>query len=438
MKKNLEELAEETGFIKRKRKVTAKDFLILMTFGLLGMRFPSLAGMVDASKLKLSREALHQKFTKEAVIFMRSVLVYLLNETLKHASRLESSVLDNFTNIFIIDSTCWKVSDALEEILPGFNNRSSRTNSKLQAVYELKKGLFTFFDVMPGKVTDIAYVKEFHCLIKKGNLFIMDLGYFSMEFFKEINDAGAYFISRLFIGRQYLFKNNLEPIKLEKLVHLIKTDNFEMEVLIGSSKKNIYVPSRLIVMRLSEEIAKERRRRHLYKCKHQRRGNARELNLEMCGWTVMVTNVPKKILPANLIYPFYRLRWQIELTFKQFKSILQIDKGDTGNINRFMCEVYGKLITAVLVHYMHTSINNRVWSESKRELSFEKLWKRIQERAFKIMELLFKSFRLAIKFLEYELKYLEEYCIKFKQRSRQSSLEAIHIKPSHFKQVRLT
>jgi len=59
-------VAHTTGFIKRQRNLAARDFLILMTIGQLGMKHPSLAAMVDAIRARISREALHQRFTEEA------------------------------------------------------------------------------------------------------------------------------------------------------------------------------------------------------------------------------------------------------------------------------------------------------------------------------------------------------------------------------------
>jgi hypothetical protein len=37
---------------------------------------------------------------------------------------------------------------------------------------------------------------------------------------------------------------------------------------------------------------------------------------------------------------------------------------------------------AVLIHRIHADINIRLWDTRRRELSMEKLYKRIQERAF--------------------------------------------------------
>ncbi len=145
----------------------------------------------------------------------------------------------------------------------------------------------------------------------------------------------------------------------------------------------------------------------------------------MCDWIIMITNVPEKLLRPEKIYTFYRIRWQIELLFKQLKSILRIHKSATGKENRLRCELYGKLIVAVLTHRIHGFLNAESWNTDRRELSMDKFWKRLQERAFSFMRIMLKSFKQAILYLYREIKGFIKDCFKLKQPARQSSLEML-------------
>ncbi|MCB9772966.1 MAG: transposase [Nitrospiraceae bacterium] len=78
-----------------------------------------------------------------------------------------------------------------------------------------------------------------------------------------------------------------------------------------------------------------------------------------CDWTLFITNAPEAWLPLNMVRALYTLRWQIELVFKQFKSILRVHHSTTSNEHRVRCELYGKWITAVWVHRLHTGANHR-------------------------------------------------------------------------------
>ncbi|APM38848.1 transposase [Clostridium kluyveri] len=48
------------------------------------------------------------------------------------------------------------------------------------------------------------------------------------------------------------------------------------------------------------------------------------------------------------IHEIYSLRWQVELIFKIWKSIFHISNVKPVKIERFKCQLYGKLILLVL------------------------------------------------------------------------------------------
>jgi hypothetical protein len=130
-----------------------------------------------------------------------------------------------------------------------------------------------------------------------------------------------------------------------------------------------------------------------------------------------------------MIRPFYSLEWQIELLFEQIKTVLCIHKSNTGKENRLRCEIYGKLIMAVIIHRVHADINVRLWNSKRRELSMEKLYKRFQERVFIILDLLLASLQKAIAYLQDEMLRLIKNCMKSRQRSRRFTLEIIEYGP---------
>ena len=57
-------------------------------------------------------------------------------------------------------------------------------------------------------------------------------------------------------------------------------------------------------------------------------------------------------------------------------------RSNTHNVHRLKCEIYGKLIMALLICRIHGGINARLWNSTKRELSFDKLYKRDARTGF--------------------------------------------------------
>jgi hypothetical protein len=171
------------------------------------------------------------------------------------------------------------------------------------------------------------------------------------------------------------------------------------------------VPCRLICLRVSEEIANERRRR-LRKELLQNGYNPSRFRLELCVWTLIVTNIPEEWLSPEMARALYTLRWQIELLFKQLKSVLRVHESNTSNQHRLRSELYGKLIMAVLIHHIHSRLNVLLWNREHREVSMDKLYKRIAERAFPLLSRFLLSIKKAARYLHDEISQFLFHCQK--------------------------
>ena len=127
----------------------------------------------------------------------------------------------------------------------------------------------------------------------------------------------------------------------------------------------------------------------------------------------------------NSVSALKTVQVQLARIFKQLKSVLAIHKSGTGKEHRFRCELLGKLIVAILIHRIHSDMNIKLWNTKRQEVSMDKLYKRIQERAFIIMGKLLTSLSEALKFLTCELERLMKNCRKLNQKSRPSSLQSL-------------
>ena len=87
-------------------------------------------------------------------------------------------------------------------------------------------------------------------------------------------------------------------------------------------------------------------------------------------------------------------------------------------------DYYAKFM-AVLIHCLHADINIKLWNTTRRELSMDKLHKRIQERAFLLMRVLLSSIKEASLFFKGEIEYLIKNCMKNRQRSRMTTIEML-------------
>ncbi len=422
-KGRLNRWAKQTGFLKRKGKLSPYDFVVLMTIGQLGMKHPSLAGMATAIETRISRVALHYRFSKAAAAFLLKCLHFVLQQKFSRMGQINTKLLRPFRRVLLVDSSSWDISEKLRSVLPGSGGAASGANCKLQAVYDYKHSELAFLDVTAGTVPDNRYTDHLPDLLQKGDLLLIDQGYFKLSTLADIIAKGAFFLTRFLVRTILKDAITQAPIDLAKHLRQVQSNACEMNVLMGGEKLS-HVACRLIALRVSEQIANERRRRLKKEAKKKGRVVSKH-HLHMCGWTLLITNVPQRWLALEMVRALYTVRWQIELLFKQLKSILRIHQSDTGKENRLRCELYGKLIGAVIIHRIHAAQNNRIWNTKRRQVSMEKLYKRLQERAFTLLGLLFSSVPEAVAYLRDQIKRIIPACLKGQQPTRMTTLEIL-------------
>ena len=388
------------------------------------MKHPSLAGMVTAIDARISRVALHYRFSKEAAAFLLKCLQFVLKQKVSRIGTIDTKLLRPFHRVLLVDSSSWDVSEKLYDILPGCGGSASAANCKLQTVYDYKRGELEFLDVTAGTVPDNRYTDHLPSLLQKDDLLLVDQGYFKLQTLLAIEEKGAFFLTRFLVRTVVNDPLTKIPFDLEECLSAMDSNTCEMDVLMGEGVKAPQVPCRLIALRVSEQIANERRRRLKKEAKKKGRTVSKH-HLRMCDWTLLITNVPQRWLPLEMVRVLYTVRWQIELLFKQLKSIVRVHQSDTGKENRLRCELYGKLIGAVLIHRIHASETNRLWNTKRREVSMDKFYKRFQERAFTLMRMLFANVSEALEYLRSQLALIIPACMKNRQRSRPTTLECL-------------
>ena len=77
--------------------------------------------------------------------------------------------------------------------------------------------------------------------------------------------------------------------------------------------------------------------------------------LALNDWAVLVTNASQEMMSLTEAFALRRIRWQIELLFKLWKSHNHIDKWRSEKPLRILCEVYAKLIVTIIQHWISLS-----------------------------------------------------------------------------------
>ncbi len=218
-------------------------------------------------------------------------------------------------------------------------------------------------------------------------MIIRDFGYFSLPVLKEIIKQKAYIVSRL-QTKIHIFQNDETQISFEKLYAWMKKNNITQlhkNVLIGKIDK---IPVRLYAETVPEEIYQKRLQK-IEKYNKKKGHKTSDDYKARIRFNLFITNVDEEKLPTEKIYSLYKLRWQIELIFKNLKSNIKIDKLRPVKFNRFMCILYAKLQLYVL--------NNQIFNMTRKTMYLKKNKLLSRDKCFKTLIADFEILRKLIK-----------------------------------------
>jgi hypothetical protein len=172
----------------------------------------------------------------------------------------------------------------------------------------------------------------------------------------------------------------------------------------------------LIILRNPKQVTEKRRRRA--KDHAKKRGTSLSQSyLFLLGWTLFVTNAPETMISLKHVYDFYRMRWQIELIFKLWKSYCGLNSILGWRKVRVLTELYAKMIAIVIVHFLLASLRipDEVWAE--REVSHVRFQQILARFARTLKQCLSDVIALA-KTLDDFVLHVERFSLKQKRRQQ--------------------
>jgi hypothetical protein len=199
-----------------------------------------------------------------------------------------------------------------------------------------------------GRAADQGF-RDYLGLVKAGSLTIADIGYFSLDAFKAILAKNTYFLSH-YLHPTALFTPSGERIDLLYLLRNATDGKLDTSVLAGSGEQH-RISCRLIAFQVSQAVADRRRAIARKKAKGKGRTPKQEY-LEILRWTIFLTNASEQMLSAEQITLLYRVRWQIELVFKLWKSYAGMNQIAKWRGERVLTELFAKMIGIVLTYFL--------------------------------------------------------------------------------------
>jgi len=417
-----QELAKEHGWRKRKGRISPFEFL----FSPLGQASAlelTLSAQASTFSEPVTRQAVDQRYNPAAVEFFKAAFQESLATTLnwKTASPMTQLLQQRFQAVRLFDSTHCPCSDALAEIFPGCGGGGGEAGIKVLLSYEYGAGQLHPLAVLPANRSDQGLADQACQQVGRKELGIFDKGFYKAQALRSIQARDGYFLVPWHhsVSVSEVDAANQPGTQIDIAAHLKASTQACVEwtaVALGQTENSRLAPVRLVAYRLPEEQANRRRAqlREKYRT-HGRQATAKAL--ELAGWLILLTNAPVELLPTAAVAYLYRVRWQVELVFKQWKSVLRLDVLASQNHCRVQCEVWARLLAALLAFVWYQHANVTCLELHEREISFSKVAKLLQQQGQAVVQALFASRER----IESEFRSVWKKILKLARKERQLS-----------------
>jgi hypothetical protein len=168
---------------------------------------------------------------------------------------LPVAVLQQFSQVNLIDSSLIPLPEAMASEYPGCGRRAAKATLKLRLVFDFLYGNLQQLLLAPGIEADQgfrAYLQQ----VQAGSLNLMDLGHFNLTNFKQIAQMEAYFLSRYHVHTCLLTWDE-QPLELLPWLQRHCLSYLDQWLRL-SPLKQYRLPVRLVAFRLKQEVAEHR------------------------------------------------------------------------------------------------------------------------------------------------------------------------------------
>ncbi len=332
---SLTRMGAATGFVKRERVVTAETLAMTLLCAFACHRVQTLADLHRTFQAVSGRHIEYKPFHNQLAKtqfpeFMRQVLCHLVSSlAMRVLEPIPGSVLSRFDDILLQDGSSLAVHDALAHRFPGRFTAVSPAAVELHVTMSLFEDRPLRIAMAPDKEGERQFLPAPGTLANK--LVMGDRGYEDTGYCRDVEAAGGSFIIR--------FKGNINP-KI-RFVDVPETD--PLHRLQGRKLKDVRAQFSGRDVDMQVVFTKDRKPVELRVVLIWNP----ELKLHM----VLVTNLGRDEATPATVRALYRLRWQVEFLFKEWKSYANLHRFATTKVPIAEGLLWAAIAAAVLKRF---------------------------------------------------------------------------------------
>jgi hypothetical protein len=349
----INDLRTRTGYNPRQRQGTAFRLILTVVEGFLAgqtLTFASLRAIFVRRFGFMRSWPFQKRFKQEsAVAFFREALKHFVDSVVLSAGLTLSGPLGRFADVRIYDGTGQRVPPRGRAALPACTK--GKAGTKWMMGYSIKTGLLEHGLCDAETASETPLWRKLVPTFTSGVLYLFDLGFFERALFASARAAGAHVLMRLKSTAKvrvlsHASANGRAPLPGWSLGYYLQVVSkkrgtvFDLDVSWGKGKN-------MLTLRLV--------------------GFAHKAN--SIRW--YLTTVPRGMLTPNQVIQSYRLRWLIELLFRELKQTADLGRSFTANAHAVAALTYGAMLAHALVRSVRiqAALANEIPLEELRPLA---------------------------------------------------------------------
>lgn len=354
----LYELARESEFVVRVRKIKPPEFLWTLVLGFAFGRERTIAGLrrayETATRTRLVPSAFYDRFDQTLVKFLQAVVGHVLEDVSESTRSLEGQ-LTGLRDLLVTDSTVVHLHDLLAGAYRS-NRPPAKAALKVHVVMSVLGRRARSVKITSERANDGKSLRVGPWV--KGSLLLFDLAYYDYKIFERVMRNGGYFLSRAkrhinprVVASHQPCRNENRVVgqKLRDVLDQFGGRDFDFEV---------------------EAAFRKRRQRRGRIIKHATaRTKLRLVGLwceERNSHDLYATNLPVERFSAEDVGRLYGARWSVELLFKSLKSDFCLDDLPSSNRNVVEALVYASILTWLTSQELLKLMRRSVGKDARR------------------------------------------------------------------------
>jgi hypothetical protein len=310
------QLGRKVRFFQRERVITPFRLAVSLLASAATGRVETLADIQRSFNALHGTEVAYKPFHNQLAKsrfgdFMRELVEKMLEQwVVKVLEAKKESALGVFRQIVIQDGSSFAVNEALSTCYPGRFKSCGPAAVELHVTMDLLNEAVSRVALTPDTFPERPELPEAHSL--SGCLLLADRGYFDVRYLSALVAANASFVVRGYTSLNPTVINgfgdrgkSLKRVKGRPLqeIRLPKRGTLDLDVQWDKTRTGKDLGCRMVA-------SWDRKKRE---------------------YRYLVTNLPREGYSAQQVVDAYRLRWQVELLFKEWKSYANLHSFDTEN-----------------------------------------------------------------------------------------------------------